>query len=762
MTALPPTALPPAPTPAPTDYRVREALAAHARGWVLMPLRGKIPILDAWQKQLRPPEVDVERWARQGNVGLRTGAISQVVVLDVDTVKGGVVPEDLPSTPTVITGSGGYHYYFRAPAHPMRNSAGRIAPHVDFRAEGGQVVFPGSIHPDTGKPYLWAVSPDDCELAELPEWIVEKLVEPKGYAAAALRNELARVTNAREGERNDTLYRAAFSLGTLVGGGQLDETSVSQALTNATSLPIAEAAATIRSGLTAGKLKPRQPPTKPSAVLVPGAHIDDKGVYVEVGNHQFAEAVIAALPPGEIYRRMGVPGELVGDPGRRSFVPLLNDRLRILVDRHVRLGRWVQKRGQDTTSLAFLPCSRDWAGLILAGCETDPRIREIDILTSYPIFTKHGRAQPGWHEGVYYDEPPMLADIAPDPTNAREILMDLTIDFPFATESDRENYFGLLLTPILRPRINGNIPLHLIMASLERTGKSKLAEIVLGNIILGRPTPAMQLTGSDEERDKRVLAMLLQGDTLIHLDNLRDFVDSAVLASLLTAREYRGRLLSKNTMASVANRVTIVATGNNVRATGEIAKRMIPIILQPRTDEPERRTDIVHGDLPEYVQAVRPRVLAALLGMVEAWIAAGSPPCPERLGGFEEWMDTVGAVLQFHGFTEWGKNFRSWQRQADPDGSDLKTFSDAWWVEFGDRPVSASDLYGIVDRLGLFQWVAAKSKTAHGAVLAFTRGVLARNVNRPVGESIIRQCQQMGHTRYHLDRSSLFDGNGLH
>lgn len=241
------------------DLRVREALAAHGRGWLLLELRGKEPTRKGWQKAPAPTEAEVERWARAGNVGCRTGHASGVVVLDIDTAKGAEIPANLPETPTVITGSGGRHYYFRAPVGRTRNSVGKLAPHVDLRGDGGQVVYPGSIHPETGKPYLWApnLSPDDVELAELPPWIVAKLAEPKGYAQKALQGELARVRSAAEGTRNDTLNRSAFSLGQLVGGGKLAEDVVVDALLAETTLPHDEALTTVRSGIEAGKVNPR-------------------------------------------------------------------------------------------------------------------------------------------------------------------------------------------------------------------------------------------------------------------------------------------------------------------------------------------------------------------------------------------------------------------------------------------------------------------------------------------------------------------------
>ena len=45
------------------------------------------------------------------------------------------------------------------------------------------------------------------------------------------------------------------------------------------------------------------------------------------------------------------------------------------------------------------------------------------------------------------------------------------VDFPHRDEASRHNVFGLMLTAVLRPAIDGPIPFHLFMASLERTGK---------------------------------------------------------------------------------------------------------------------------------------------------------------------------------------------------------------------------------------------------------------------------------------------------
>jgi hypothetical protein len=80
------------------------------------------------------------------------------------------------------------------------------------------------------------------------------------YAMAALRQETRRVAAATPGTRNDTLNRAAFSLGQLAGAGLLPPLAVVSALAGAASccgLPRAEAIRTIRSGMDAGARHPR-------------------------------------------------------------------------------------------------------------------------------------------------------------------------------------------------------------------------------------------------------------------------------------------------------------------------------------------------------------------------------------------------------------------------------------------------------------------------------------------------------------------------
>ena len=94
-------------------------------------------------------------WAHwpQANVGIRTGASSGLLVVDVDGQAGmaslrALRREHGPFPAAwVRTGSEGWHAYLRQPdGQRVPNSVGRLGPGLDVRADGGSIVAPPSHH----------------------------------------------------------------------------------------------------------------------------------------------------------------------------------------------------------------------------------------------------------------------------------------------------------------------------------------------------------------------------------------------------------------------------------------------------------------------------------------------------------------------------------------------------------------------------------------------------------------------------------------
>lgn len=757
-------------------------------GFSFTPLDGKKPVLTGWQEAPRESLEEALTWAAQGNVGLRTGKASWILVVDVDE-GGDRAALKLVVTVTVRTGTG-LHLYFRC-SEPLGNSRGKLGEHIDTRGEGGQVVFPGSVHPVTGTPYEWVpgLEPWNVAIAEIPPHIVAMLKADKKterktpkpdakaspdfkarrWAAQAMRKEAENVAKAVEGGRNDTLNVAAFNLGQIVGGGYLARAEVVTALMDAAKtagLPHNEAWATIGSGLDAGIEKPRvyEPRVEDAAVLAkavavaesagyllkPGPHVTGDGEYVEQSGDMFADQVMGRLPEDSIYRKDSLPGSVFGVPGRRRWDRMDEADAMLLVDRHVKCGRWVKGRGEDAEPvIRYEVCTSTDAKLVLSKARGHGRVRELRALVNYPVYGPDWNLlTPGWRDGLYYDEPPELQGLEPDRDYEfiHNVLLDLVCDFPFRSDADRQNFFGLLLTPLIAPALQANRPLHLVHASLERTGKSKLAGDVLGGVIQGRPVPAMQITEREEEREKRITSLLLKGDTLVHLDNLPGFIDSPALSSLLTSQEFCTRILRESRQVALPNLMTVVASGNNVQFTGEVAKRIVPIMLQAASAAPESRQDFHHPDLNAFIREERRTVLACLLGMVENWKSAGKPLCKNRLGGFEEWSGVIGGILAKNSFKAWRTNEREWRSAADPGGSELSDFVAAWSELWGTYEVKPDVLLTIAKERGLFVHLTMKP----GAPVSFGR-MLQRHRDTPVNEFVVRYDRRGGYPVYWLE-----------
>lgn len=209
---------------------------------------GKLPALPSWKRYQteRATPDRIRHWWQHTptfNVGVVCGAISGVVIVDVDLRK----PEaadtmamiaatlDLPPTPEVITATGGIHLWYAHPGPGIRipNSSNQLAsgfktPGVDVRGDGGFAVCPPSTRPEGA--YTWCEWL--CDLAPLPPSLLQHLVERKPAPAQPWRQHVqaqrrpvrsSYVEQAIRGVLQDlttqgghgALTRAAYRLGTL-------------------------------------------------------------------------------------------------------------------------------------------------------------------------------------------------------------------------------------------------------------------------------------------------------------------------------------------------------------------------------------------------------------------------------------------------------------------------------------------------------------------------------------------------------------------
>ena len=132
-----------------------EAFRLMVAGFSVIPCRkDKTPLLGTGEifplRTTPADEAQITKWWTDNpdaNIGIITGKISGITVIDIDIYKPGAVdPGIFPETYTVKTGRGGFHLYYQY-QEGFTISAGRYShlPGVDIRSDGGYVVAPPSI-----------------------------------------------------------------------------------------------------------------------------------------------------------------------------------------------------------------------------------------------------------------------------------------------------------------------------------------------------------------------------------------------------------------------------------------------------------------------------------------------------------------------------------------------------------------------------------------------------------------------------------------
>jgi hypothetical protein len=333
----------------------------------------------------------------------------------------------------------------------------------------------------------------------------------------------------------------------------------------------------------------------------------------------------------------------------------------------------------------------------------------LETIVEIPVIRPEGTIldQPGYDATtrLYYAPRPgmEICKVPLTPSRSeREAALALMLEgigeFPYAEEADLANGLGLLLTPFLRPAIKRHVPLALLDAPKPGTGKGLFAD-VLAIIATGASAPILTLSDSQEELQKSITSLLIEGATVISIDNVTGRLQSKHLEAVLTAELWRGRLLGHSKMVFVPQLATWLATGNNITLGGDLARRCYRIRLDPHTSQPWTRSGFTHEDLAGWVTEQRGALIRALLTLARAWYAAGQPLAPglPTMGTFTNWVRTIGSILVYAGIAGFLANRKKLDEDLDEGNSQWEVFLQAWLDLFGTQWVRIADIIAVMN-----------------------------------------------------------------
>jgi hypothetical protein len=251
-----------------------------------------------------------------------------------------------------------------------------------------------------------------------------------------------------------------------------------------------------------------------------------------------------------------------------------------------------------------------------------------------------------------------------------------------------------LLLSVIVKEIVGIVPIALIDAPTKGTGKTRLAQLA-SIVATGRETPLSPEVRDEEEWRKQITSLLIADRQVVIIDNIERALRSSQLAAVLTTSEWSDRVLGKSEVLHLHSRVIWIATGNNIRVGGDIARRAYWIRLDSNMPRPWLRDPgNFKRELPSWAVSHRAEIVGALLIMALAWFRDGKPAWAGRpLGSYEEWSRVVGGILEYCGMTGFLSNLENLYEQADDEPAQWQAFFTAVFDVFGkETPFSTKAL----------------------------------------------------------------------
>jgi hypothetical protein len=290
--------------------------------------------------------------------------------------------------------------------------------------------------------------------------------------------------------------------------------------------------------------------------------------------------------------------------------------------------------------------------------------------------------------------------------------------FPFADAERRQNEAGgeivdideppgqdesgcllALMTAVCRSSLRTAPGVLFTAPEVSGSGSGKgLLVRAISAIAHGTRPQAFTAGGDRKELDKRIAAELVEAQPSLFLDNANGFaLRSDALASVLTERPARVRILGESRMVVLNSSAFIAITGNGLTVTEDLARRFIACELDAHCEDAESRP--FAPGFREQIEARRTELLSAVL-TIWRWgrqntteLRRGKP-----LGSFETWAEWCRDPLLTLGCRDPVERIQT-LKASDPRRQRLAEFFNTWWEQHGSDPIRVSELDDSVTKI---------------------------------------------------------------
>jgi hypothetical protein len=419
------------------------------------------------------------------------------------------------------------------------------------------------------------------------------------------------------------------------------------------------------------------------------------------------------------------PGALVIRECTRRVVQQDAQRIAGFVKYDGRSGAYVPAQCPDRLAEMYLCKSNGWSVHELRGVRESPTLRADGSILQTPGYDRA--------TGFLYAPQLEYPAIPENPTRADaetafRMLAHVVRDFAFASPADASVWGAAVLADATRPALEA-APVIGFDAPQFGAGKSLLANlaclIVHGTKLIGKGW-----TADEAENEKRLYAALLAGEHSYFADNIKmglPFGGEAI-AAILTQDRWAARKLGKSEQTPVSTRAIFYATGVNLTFTADVVRRALKCRIEPGVDHPENRP--FDYDIAAETLANHPRLLAAALTIVRAYVVAGFPMQGKftPMGSFGDFDRLIRGALLWLGLADPLETQRDIE-SVDPEIDTLSRGLELLEAVFGERAFQVKDIAASTGKVksdaqtALLDWVRDTTPPARDAGVINTKAL---------------------------------------